>query len=218
MLRQIESKEIEIDAIKCNFNHEFNKINFKKNNYEDSLKDYNEQNSNYEAMVDDYKNKEEKVQERLQEYNNNIEKLQKDAASFKSIISEIEIEYTNKKSLLNDENLMSVQLYNLIKKQSNIIQIKDRNIEEIQNLDVSSKRLESDIFTIDMRIPTLEEEKKGFVSLRNFKEAGRVSAELKQLSENKIRNQEKITENKEKIIELKTSIEEVNLTNNIRLL
>lgn len=207
--RQIESKEIEIEAIKSNFNHEFNKISFKKNHYEESLRDFNEQNIKYDSMIKDYQEKEIKVQGKIEQFNKQILDFETDANNFRNNSYEIEAEIKTKENLIKKETDISDQLYSLTKQINYLIKTKDHNIEEIQNSDVSSKRLESDIFSIDLRAPTLEEEKKSFVGLKNFKEAGRVSNELKQLNENKTKAVEKIIENKEKIENLKLSIDKV---------
>ena len=63
-----------------------------------------------------------------------------------------------------------------------------KNSESINTLEVNIKKLESEIAVINMKMPALEEEKKSFVSAKNFKEAGRVSNELKAFLENKTKN------------------------------
>ena len=76
---------------------------------------------------------------------------------------------------------------------------KTKNNEEIQSLEINNKRLDSDISVIILKIPRLEEEKQKFVISKNFKEAGRISSELKLQREEKDKLSSKIIENKNKI-------------------
>lgn len=76
--------------------------------------------------------------------------------------------------------------------------IKNKNFEEIQLLEINNKRIDSDISTISLKIPKLEEEKQNFVLLKNFKEAGKISNELKLLKEEKEKLTVKISDNKNK--------------------
>ncbi len=50
--------------------------------------------------------------------------------------------------------------------------------------------MQSEITQIEIKLPALEEEKKGFVQSKNFKEAGRVSNELKASIQKKEKNAE----------------------------
>jgi len=72
-------------------------------------------------------------------------------------------------------------------------------------LEVNNKRLDSDIVAISLKIPRLEEEKQNFVLTKNFKEAGRISNEIKIQKEEKEKIQTKMTDNKHKIDNLKES-------------
>jgi hypothetical protein len=89
------------------------------------------------------------------------------------------------------------------------VENKDKHLNEIQNLEINIKKLESEIMTIDLRIPTLEEEKKGYISKKMFKDAGRVTNELTTLNKNKSMNIETITFNKEKIDNNRIEIQNV---------
>ena len=109
--------------------------------------------------------------------------------------SEIEI----KENLLKKEN----DIYSMIQEKNLNIQKNQNNINEhktkIQNLNVNIKLMESEITQIEIKLPALEEEKKGFVQTKNFKEAGRVSHELKASIEKKEKNAQMIEKNKNDI-------------------
>ena len=59
--------------------------------------------------------------------------------------------------------------------------------------------MQGEINQIEIKLPSLEEEKKSYISIKNFKEAGRVSKELKDSLEKKNINIEKIEKNKKDI-------------------
>lgn len=80
---------------------------------------------------------------------------------------------------------------------------KTKNNEEIQSLEINNKRIDSDINVIVLKIPSLEEEKQKYVISKNFKEAGKISGELKAQKEEKDKLSSKIQENKSKISLLK---------------
>lgn len=207
--KQIESKEIEIDAIKSNFNHEFNKINFKKRHYEESLKDYNDQQDQYENMIKLYDKDDLKYDEKLKNYKKTIMDLETEINNFQSISVGLNTELSKRENLLKQENEVNTKISLIVTRLDRTNRNKNKNLEEIQYLEVNNKRLESEIVAIDLRIPTLEEEKKSYVSQKNFKEAGRVSNELKSLLENKTKNITKIDENKINIQELSLENESV---------
>jgi len=199
--KSIESKEIEIDAIKSNFNHEFNKIHFKKKYYEDNLKDYTEQFTQYEKMLTNYTIEETKFEEKLRLLKSELNSLEDEIKKIKSDVDILNDDFNKKEYLLNSETeIRSKILLNemVILNATNTIK---KNSESINTLEVNIKKLESEIAVINMKMPALEEEKKSFVSAKNFKEAGRVSNELKAFLENKTKNLSKIEENKKKINE-----------------
>ena len=68
--------------------------------------------------------------------------------------------------------------------------------------------MESEITQIEIKLPALEEEKKGFVQSKNFKEAGRVSNELKASIQKKEKNAEIIEKNKNDIEILNQQLKE----------
>jgi chromosome segregation ATPase len=175
------------------------------------LKDYQEQLDKYQIMTKTYEDKETNMNKKVKDYENTIEELEKSTLSFRNLYSELDVDYNTKENLLKRENEISSRLFNIQKNLDNLTYNKEKYYEEIQILETTSKRLESDIFSIDMRVPNLEEEKKGYVALKNFKEAGRVSNELKQLNENKTKYVEKIKENKQMVEELKEKIEIVKI-------
>ena len=196
---KIESKEIEIDAIKSNFNHEFNKIEIKKKNYRESLKDYEDQHNTYNQKLEDYNSQDIKYENYIAEMKHKNENYDNEISKISSAISSQQNDINTKQSLLQREN----DLYSLISsydiKIDNIKEKIQKHKEDIQNLNVSNKLMESEITQIEIKLPALEEEKKGFVQTKNFKEAGRVSHELKASLEKKTKNQQLIEQNKKNI-------------------
>jgi hypothetical protein len=201
--KQIESKDIEIDEIKSNFNHEYGRINVKKRHYQESLNDYNTQEEQHKKMLKDFEDGEVRIQDRVNSFKINIQGLENDVNKFTQETQRIKNDLKTREVLLKNENEIHSKIHLFSIQDEKLIQQENRNLSEIQNLEVANKRLESEIVAANLRIPTLEEEKKSFVSVKNFKEAGRVSNELKQLNENKTKCQEKIDENKLKIASLK---------------
>ena len=196
---KIESKEIEIDAIKSNFNHEFNKIEIKKKNYRESLKDYEEQHNTYNQKLEDYNAQDIKYENFIADMKHKSENYDNEISKISSAITSKQNDINTKQSLLQREN----DLYSLISsydiKIDNIKEKIQKHKEDIQNLNVSNKLMESEITQIEIKLPALEEEKKGFVQTKNFKEAGRVSHELKASLEKKSKNQQLIEQNKKNI-------------------
>jgi hypothetical protein len=205
--KSIESKEIEIDAIKSNFNHEFNKIHKRKKYYEDNLKDYSDQFTQYENMVNAYNLEEAKFEEKSSKIKNDLINLEEEMKKFKLSLIILDEEFNKKEYLLNNESEIRSKKHLTEICIQNFTSTIEKNSDEINNLEVNIKRLEAENATINMRIPALEEEKKRFVSAKNFKEAGRVSNDLKTILENKTKNLTKIEENKKRILELNTDNE-----------
>jgi hypothetical protein len=207
----IESKEIEIDAIKSNFNHEFNKLNYKKKNYEESLKDYQDQETLYENMKKNYQNDEIKFEEKTKTMKKNILDLENELKDYKSKFHILFDDLSKKEFLLKNENEILSKIHLIEMKYEKTNQQKEKDMVEIQKLELMNKKLEAEVLGWNMKIPSLEEEKKGFVVMKNFKEAGRVSNELKNILENKNKNLEKIEENKVSVNEMINEIENINI-------
>ncbi len=204
--KKIENKEGEIDEIKSTFSHEFNKINSKKKNYEEKLKDFNEQNITLDQMKQLYSDHQTNINNKIHEMDNFISEIDKDINSMKKVISNIDCEFNKREILLNNEYATDAKIKIV---DLNLHRLKEKKINEeneINNLDVSLKKLENELVSIDVKIPSLEEEKKTYVASKNFKEAGRVSNELKLINETKLKSLEMIKINKEKIYKLKESI------------
>lgn len=207
----IESKEIEIDAIKSNFNHEFNKLNYKKKNYEESLKDYQDQETLYENMKKNYHNDEIKFSEKTNHMKKNIIDLENELKEYKSKFHILFEDLSKKEFLLKSENEILSKIHLIEMKYEKTNQQKERDMVEIQKLELMNKKLEAEVLGWNMKIPSLEEEKKGFVLLKNFKEAGRVSNELKNILENKNQNLSSIEENKISVNQMKSDIENIHI-------
>lgn len=196
---KIESKEIEIDAIKSNFNHEFNKIEIKKKNYSESLRDYEDQHNNYNKKMEDYNAQDMKYENYLSEMKKQISQYDHEMNNIQNIITNQQTDINLKQNILQRENDIFILISSYEQKIDLIKQKIQKHKEDIQSLNVSNKLMESEITQIEIRLPALEEEKKGFVQTKNFKEAGRVSHELKASLEKKAKNQELIKQNKTNI-------------------
>ena len=66
--------------------------------------------------------------------------------------------------------------------------------------------MQGQISQIEIKLPSLEEEKKSYIQIKNFKEAGRVSKELKESIEKKNQNISKIESNKKEIEKFETEL------------
>jgi hypothetical protein len=87
---------------------------------------------------------------------------------------------------------------------------------ESDNLDKIIRHYKSEIISIDLKIPNLEQEKKLLVVAKNFKviirwkkQAGMISNELKLISEEKNEYQRKIQTEHEKMLKLCENIYQV---------
>jgi chromosome segregation ATPase len=216
--KKIESKEIEIDAIKSNFSREFSKINNKKNKYEERLNDYNEELVVYENMNKVYEQDEKKFNEKILQFKNSIEEFSSQIFKFKETHSDLSKDISIKEALLKKENEINAKIYLNRMRLKNTNELKQKHEQEIENLEVSIKKLEHEIVTIDSRIPTLEEEKQGYIKSKIFKEAGRVSTELANLNKTKEANVAKIAEYKEMIHSSRLNIENVCIYLNFSLI
>jgi chromosome segregation ATPase len=209
--KKIESKEIEIDAIKSNFSREFSKINNKKNVYEEHLSDYDEQLLQYESMNKLYEQDEQKYTEKLVQHKRSIENLTSQIIGFKNTCSELNKELINKELLLKHENEMTAKIYLNDMRLKNTRDIIQKQLQDIQNLEVAIKKLDFQIVSIDSKVPTLEEEKQGYIKGKAFKEASRVSNELTVLKKTREENLSNIAGYKEKIEGLRLEIENVKI-------
>jgi chromosome segregation ATPase len=204
--KQIENKEGEIDEIKSTYSHEFNKINSKKKNYEEKFKDYNDQNITLEEMKAAFEENQIKLNNRSSNMNNFITEVEKEINEMKNIMGNIDQELTKRENLLKIENSIDAKIRLIEINLKKLYDKKEYSENEINNLEGAVKKLETELVSIDIKLPSLEEEKKTYVIAKNFKEAGRISNELKTLNETKIKNLQTIETKKEKMIELKQEI------------
>jgi hypothetical protein len=158
-----------------------------------------------------YEADESKFTEKLKQYQETISTLNSEIVKQKDTLTNKNEELTKKDQLFKKENEISVKIYLNQMKLNQAIENKEKHFNEIQNLEVNIKKLESEIMTIDLRIPTLEEEKKSYIAKKMFKDAGRVTNELTTLNKNKSMNIETIAFNKEKIDNNRIEIENVYL-------
>ena len=156
-----------------------------------------------------YDNDEDKFNDKIQNYKNSIIDLDGKIINMRISLDTMINDLSRKEVLLKKENEISVKIYLNKMKLNKIMNTKDQFISDIQNLDLNINKLESEIVTINMRIPALEEEKKGYINKKQFKDAGRVTNELTALIKTKNTNLEIIAEDKEKIDNLRIEIENV---------
>jgi chromosome segregation ATPase len=209
--KKIESKEIEIDAIKSNFSREFSKINHKKNIYEEHLSDYNEQLVQYESMNKLYEQDEQRYNDKLVQHKRTIEELTSQITGFKNTSSELNKELINKELLLKRENETTAKIYLNEMRLKGTRDVIQKHQQEIQGLEVAIKKLDFENVSIDSRVPSLDEEKQGYIKGKVFKEASRVSNELTNLKKTKETNLENIAGYRDNIQNLRLEIENVRL-------
>ncbi len=196
---KIENKEKEIDAIKSNFNYEFKKIDMKKKNYEDNLKDYEDQNIRYNNELKAYNEKDEQNKKYLEDLNKELNYYNEQINTNKNEYNNKKNDIEKKETLINEENSLHNKIFESNKKINEINEKIESHHSKIQVLNVNNKIMQGEINQIEIKLPALEEEKKSYVQIKNFKEAGRVSKELKQSIEKKNQNINKIEKNKKEI-------------------
>ena len=201
--QKLEAKENEIDAIKSNYEPEFKKLNTKKTKYEEALADFSDQTKKFSIMETSYNQSKIQLANKIEALNSKIKTYTEEEDKYNDLLSNCNSEIAIMKQILNKENdLNSKQI--LLK--MNLEQL-ENSIEtsknEIHLTELNNKKLESDIISLDLKVPGLEEEKAKYVTSKNFKEAGKVSAELKKLIEGKNQILSYIEQNNEKIELLK---------------
>ena len=196
---KIENKEKEINAIKSNFNHEFNKLDMKKKNYEDNLKDYDEQNIKYNNELKSFNEKDEENKKYMENLNKELNYLNEKINNNKKEYNDKRTNIDKKESLINEENDLHNKIFESNKKINEINGKIEVHHSKIQVLNVNNKIMQGEINQIEIKLPALEEEKKSYIQIKNFKEAGRVSKELKESIEKKNKNIDQIQKNKKDI-------------------
>lgn len=212
----IQIKEKDINDIKANYSQEFSRINIKKRNFKENLKDYEEQEQNYQLKKRNHENLDI-------EYNNELNTMKSKIDDYHNIIQSLNENKTKqneeiglKEQLVNEENGLFNEISRIVCEIENRQKIIKEQSSDIQQSRVDIKVFESQIKQIDIRIPPLDEEKKTFVKMKNFKEAGRVSNQFKRLNEQKNNHYKSIEENTTKINKTEKYIKE--LTNEINVL
>ena len=117
------------------------------------------------------------------------------------------ISINKKESLINEENNLHNKIFESNKKINEINKKIELHHSKIQVLNVNNKIMQGEINQIEIKLPALEEEKKSYIQIKNFKEAGRVNKELKGSIEKKNQNINKIEKNKKDIENLETELQ-----------
>lgn len=104
MNKNIESKELEIDAIKSNFSHELNKLSKKTNRFNENKKDYEDQENQYEQMCSNYTVADAKILDKSDIFLKTISDLENDISEFKQKQIALNEDLFKKESLLKTEN------------------------------------------------------------------------------------------------------------------
>ena len=196
---KIDNKQKEIDAVKSNFNYEYKKIEIKKKNYEDNMKDYEEQNERYNTELKLFKQKDIENKSIIGDLDKELTYLNDKIKVNQQIYMDKKEDINKKETLINDENDYHKKIFDINKKMNEINLKIESHHSKIQVLNVNNKIMQGEINQIEIKLPSLEEEKKSYISIKNFKEAGRVSKELKDSLEKKNINIEKIEKNKKDI-------------------
>lgn len=209
---RIEEKENQIDAIRSNFKSDFKKLNADRNKLTDNEKSYQEQMNELDEMEKRLKEALRLNQEKTEALNLRLKEYTNDISKYSGQTSKFDEEIKTMSEAIKQENELKSQMYllkmNYNQSKSNI----ESTLSDINLLEINSKKNESEIIGLDLKIPTLEEEKAKYVASKNFKEAGRVAGELKKIAEQKSQNLDRIATNKAKIIELKVQASENEVT------
>jgi len=204
---KIDNKQKEIDAIKSNFDYEFKKLDIKKKNYKDNMKDYEEQDIKYNNELKSFNEKDEENKKYMEELKNELNSLNEKMNNNKNEYDDKKISINKKESLINEENNLHNKIFESNKKINEINKKIELHHSKIQVLNVNNKIMQGEINQIEIKLPALEEEKKSYVQIKNFKEAGRVNKELKGSIEKKNQNINKIEKNKKEIENLETELQ-----------
>eukprot|EP00340_Litonotus_pictus_P011919 CAMPEP_0170536550 /NCGR_PEP_ID=MMETSP0209-20121228/102199_1 /TAXON_ID=665100 ORGANISM="Litonotus pictus, Strain P1" /NCGR_SAMPLE_ID=MMETSP0209 /ASSEMBLY_ACC=CAM_ASM_000301 /LENGTH=1117 /DNA_ID=CAMNT_0010837923 /DNA_START=25 /DNA_END=3377 /DNA_ORIENTATION=- len=201
----IESKENEIDAIKSNFKPEFKKLNTKRNNVKEAQGDFEDQTKELESMEVQYKRNEEHNNDKHARIEKKIEDYSSEVNKYQEITEKVDSEIKRMKENLSKENELKSKLHLMEMDYQQGLSLIENTKNDIVLLEMNNKKLESDIIGLDLKVPALEEEKVKYVTAKNFKEAGRVSSELKKITESKNNLNSSIEQNHVKINQLSSS-------------
>ncbi len=206
---EIKDKYCEIETIKVDYNHDFNKVKNKKNNYEENIKDYEYQSNEFNKMKNKFEVDEAMNNEKIKALNTIIKDYTEKVNIFQKDYDRIYNELKTKEVLFKKENEISVRIHLNNMKLMRSKEDKNKYVTDIQNLEVEIKRNESDIMMIDLKLPTLEEEKKSYISQKMFKEASKINSDLSEMNNRKSEGISKMKVNRERIHSMKLDIENV---------
>ena len=167
--KHIESKELEIDAIRSNFNHELNKLNTQQKYYEESFTDYEYQEKQFLDTSNLHKIEGEKIDERQRLFQEQIKKLCDEIENLEKETSEHKSNFKTKSDLLSTQNEIKSRIEQIQSAIEEIEYSQSNNQGQIQELDFAISKMESEIVTINLKIPNMEAEKKNYVQNKNFK-------------------------------------------------
>lgn len=171
------------------------------------MKDYEEQDIKYNNELKSFNEKDEENKKYMEELKNELNSLNEKMNNNKNEYDDKKISINKKESLINEENNLHNKIFESNKKINEINKKIELHHSKIQVLNVNNKIMQGEINQIEIKLPALEEEKKSYVQIKNFKEAGRVNKELKGSIEKKNQNINKIEKNKKEIENLETELQ-----------
>lgn len=196
---QIEKRDNDIDAIKSNFKREYQKINNKKAKYDEDINDLQEENEKLSMMEKRLLENEENNKKKIELLVNVKESYGKDMEKYGLLSSKLSEEIEKKAENIKKESDLNEKLRLLRESYKKTDEMIIFNKNEISVIELNIRNHENEISSLDLKVPSLEESKIKHVNSKNYKEAGKVSAELKRISELKTGLQGKIFESTEKI-------------------
>ena len=214
---KIKEKENEIEAIKSNFKPEYKKLNAKKAKYDEDIIIYNEQIEELSKLEENLKHKEDNYKIKIQNLENMSDQYKYESLKFNSLIEKIGKEVIEISNNLTKENEIKSKIY-LDKQDYNQILVNTEEKKNNLNLLISNlKSYQKEIYDYDLKLPELEEEKRKFVSLKNFKEAGKIASEIKKINEHKLNISNNIDKIKLEKQSIENNIGEMNLSNSKKI-
>lgn len=196
---EIEKRDNDIDAIKSNFKREYQKINNKKAKYDEDISDLIEENEKLTQMQRKLLENEENNKKKIEQLLKIKENYAKDMDKYALLSNRLNEQIEKKANDIKKENELNSKLVMLRQSYKRTEEMINFNKNEIALLELNIRNYENEISSLDLKVPSLEESKVKHVNSKNYKEAGKVSAELKRITELKAGLQAKIVENSEKI-------------------
>ena len=166
---EINEKESEIEAIKSNYEPEFKKLNKKKNKYKEEVDNFNEQNSKLELLSANYEIEKKRVDVELSNLEEQLKKYEKEIESFEDKKGSLDKNYKQRVELLEEHTALSSSIY-LVRNNKEQLKTKVQSkLTEIEDIEGVINTLESEISSINVKLPILESRKKTYITKEDYK-------------------------------------------------